>query len=149
MKITVNIETSDPNDVVRIGQALGGASMTVSLTDTAAPKATREKREPVASPPASAPASAPAAAPTVAGTPTPSPMSAPASAAPSEADIIAAVNGAVATLGVSGVEKIKNYIKANFQKPDGSPAGLKSVRDDQKPKLMADLQGIAAGTITL
>ena len=46
MKITMTIETGDPGDVVRIGQALaGGATMAVTLADTAQVPAKPEKKE--------------------------------------------------------------------------------------------------------
>lgn len=147
MKITMTIETGDPADVVRIGQALaGGATMAVTLADTAQVPAKREKKE---APPLSAPATAAPAKPASASAPTEAGAVSVTEAPPSEADILGALNDAVAKVGVSGAEKVRNYMKANYQNADGTPARVSGMRADQKPAFLKALKTIATGELVL
>jgi hypothetical protein len=67
----------------------------------------------------------------------------------SEADIIAAANAAVATIGAAGPAKIKTYIGTTYTKPDGTPGTIKLTRPEQRGALLADLQKIARGELVL
>ena len=141
MKITLNIETNDPADLSRIAAALSGEAVTVTTTKPAATRASgkSETAASAATGPSSGQASTPAAA-------SPSEQAAP---VPSEADLIAAGNAAVAKVGVGGPDKVKKYIAEHFQKADGSPGTLKLTAENQRAKLLADLQAIGRGEITL
>lgn len=66
-----------------------------------------------------------------------------------EADIIAAANAAVATIGAAGPAKIKAHIAANFTQADGKPGTIKLTRPEQRGALLADLQKIARKELVL
>lgn len=154
MKIILNIETNDPADLSRIAAALSGEAVTVTTTKPAATRASGKSENAVsaATGPTSGQASAPAATsqpsdngPSATNTASPSEQA----AVPSEADLIAAGNAAVAKVGVGGPDKVKKYIAEKFQKADGSPGTLKLTAENQRAKLLADLQAIGRGEITL
>lgn len=155
MKIILNIETNDPADLNRIAAALNGEAVTVTTTRPATTR-TSGKSETAASAatgPSSGQASTPAATsqpsdngPSATTAASPSEQTAP---VPSEADLIAAGNAAVAKVGVGGPDKVKKYIAEHFQKADGSPGTLKLTAENQRAKLLADLQAIGRGEITL
>ena len=148
MKIILNIETNDPADLSRIAAALNGEAVTVT---TAKPATTRSTK--AAESPTPAPAAATTAAPVQTGasasaeTATASPSEQ--AAVPTEADLIAAGNAAVAKVGNGGPDKVKKYIAEKFQKADGSPGTLKLTAENQRADLLADLQAIGRGEITL
>jgi hypothetical protein len=144
MKITVNIETNEPADLIRVANAIAGVMPDPSTGDATKPatRRTTKTESPVAT--ASEAASAPAPAPSE-----PSPVASAPAETPamevSEATLVAAANAAVEKLGPSGPAKVKAWIGANFQKDDGSPGTLKLTRADQRVKLLTELQQIAQG----
>jgi hypothetical protein len=159
MKITVNIETNEPADLIRVANALAGVMPDPSTGDAAKPatRRTTKTESPAASvttDQSSAPVGTPAntAQPFDSGptaTTAASPSEAPAVTLPAtevpEATLVAAANAAVEKLGPSGPAKVKAWIGANFQKDDGSPGTLKLTRADQRVKLLTELQQIAQG----
>lgn len=155
MKIILNIETNDPADLSRIAAALNGEAVTVTTTKPATTRASgkSETAASAATGPSSGRASTPAATsqpsdngPSATTAASPSEQTAP---VPSEADLIAAGNAAVAKVGVGGPDKVKKYIAEHFQKADGSPGTLKLTAENQRAKLLADLQAIGRGEIAL
>lgn len=148
MKITVNIETNEPADLIRVANALAGVMPDPSTGDAAKPatRRTTKTESPVATAPetASAPAPAPSEPSPAASAPAETPAETPAVEV-SEATLVAAANAAVEKLGPSGPAKVKAWIGANFQKDDGSPGTLKLTRADQRVKLLTELQQIAQG----
>lgn len=144
MKITVNIETNEPADLIRVANALAGVMPDPSTGDAAKPATRRSTKteNPVAT--ASEVASAPAPAPSEPSPAASAPVETPAMEV-SEATLVAAANAAVEKLGPSGPAKVKAWISANFQKDDGSPGTLKLTRADQRVKLLTELQQIAQG----
>jgi hypothetical protein len=151
MKITVNIETNEPADLIRVANALAGVMPDPSTGDAAKPTTRRTtKTESPAASVATDQSSAPTPAPSEpfdsvpTATTTASPSEAPAVEV-SEATLVAAANAAVEKLGPSGPAKVKAWIGANFQKDDGSPGTLKLTRADQRVKLLTELQQIAQG----
>lgn len=155
MKIILNIETNDPADLSRIAAALNGEAVTVTTTKPATTRASgkSETAASAATGPSSGQASTPAATsqPSDNGPSATTAASPPEQAAPvpSEADLIAAGNAAVAKVGVGGPDKVKKYIAEHFQKADGSPGTLKLTAEHRRAKLLADLQAIGRGEITL
>ena len=139
MKFTINIETSEPMDIKRIADALTGSTATVT-TGNAKPAA---KTAVAASSDTGNAASTGQAATTDAS------PSETAAAVPSEKQIMDAANGAVAKLGTGGQLKVKNWIATNFQQENGTPAGLKSVKDAQKADLVAKMNQITTGTLSI
>lgn len=156
MKITLNIETNDPADLSRLAAALNGEPMTVTTTKPATARTTGKPAETAAnagtaasSDQASSQAATSqnsASGPSATTAASPSEQAAP---VPSEADLIAAGNAAVAKVGVGGPDKVKKYIAEHFQKADGSPGTLKLTAENQRAKLLADLQAIGRGEIAL
>jgi len=140
MKIILNIETNDPADLSRIAAALNGEAVTVTTTKPATTRSTKAAESPT---PAPVQTGASASAGTAAAS-----LSEQA-AVPTEADLIAAGNAAVAKVGNGGPDKVKKYIAEKFQKADGSPGTLKLTAENQRAKLLADLQAIGRGEITL
>jgi hypothetical protein len=153
MKITVNIETNDPADLIRVANALAGV-----MPDPAQPATERattsrqstKKTEAPAAAPATAPSSVPADTPAASSTTSDSGPAAQTTASPSdvtvsEADLVAAANAAVAKIGPSGPAKIKEWIGVNFQKDDGSAGTLKLTRADQRGALLKGLMEIGQG----
>lgn len=147
MKITLNIETNDPADLSRIAAALSGEAVTVTTTKPATTRASG-KSETAASA-ATGPSSGQASTPAATSQPSDNGPSATTAAVPTEADLIAAGNAAVAKVGVGGPDKVKKYIAEHFQKADGSPGTLKLTAENQRAKLLADLQAIGRGEIAL
>lgn len=155
MKITVNIETNDPSDLIRVANALAGVMPDPSTGAAEKPKSNRTTARNDAAAQATTATSAPATTPvntsssfdsgptaTTAASPTdPTPPA----AIVTEADLTAAANAAAAKLGGQGPAKIKAWIAASFQKADGSPGTLKLTRADQQAALLAGLQEIAQG----
>ena len=150
MKISVNIETSEPADLIRIGNALAGVMADPTAGAAQKPKTTRTSKTEApassATPAQSAAQSSPAAGEAVssaaqqaAGTGSATDV------AISEADLTAAANAASAKLGASGPGKIKEWIAQNFQKSDGSAGTLRLTREDQRPALLKGLQEIGQG----
>lgn len=149
MKITLNIETSDPADLERIAAALAGKDVAVTTGKSSAAKAASAV---TASKAASdiAPARAETANQDAGSAQTQSRSEASADAAvPSDADLIAAANAATGKVGVGGPDKVKSYIAANFKKADGSPGTLKTTAEGERAKLLLALQQIGRGEITL
>lgn len=165
MKITLNIETNDPADLSRIAAALNGEAVTVTTTRPAAPRTTKAAENPTPassalagagtahSQTASADTAAPSNTQSASGAAVTSPQTVSTGAAtdtvPTEADLIAAGNAAVAKVGNGGPDKVKRYIAEHFQKADGSPGTLKLTAEPQRAKLLANLQAIGRGEITL
>ncbi len=150
MKLTLNIEADSPEEMAGVLAALGGANL-----QPAAAKATRTKAEKPAEPTPAAPSTPPSAEP-VAAAPSPTATAAAPAATPAvadapvtEADIVAAANAAAGKLGAAGPAKIRDFIKANFKKADGTEGTLKTTAPDQQPRLLACLQQIARGELTL
>lgn len=136
MKITLNIETTDPADLERVAAALSGKSVTVTATKPAAKAAETKAAETKAPDTAAQQQQQTQQADTGA-------------AVPSDADLVAAANAAVAKVGAGGADKVKTYIANNFTKADGSPGSLKATAEGQRAKLLADLQKIGRGEISL
>lgn len=148
MKIILNIETNDPADLSRIAAALNGEAVTVTTTKPATTRSTKAAESPTPAPAAAttaAPVQTGASASAKTATASPSEQA----AVPTEADLIAAGNAAVAKVGNGGPDKVKKYIAEKFQKADGSPGTLKLTAENQRAKLLADLQAIGRGEITL
>lgn len=148
MKIILNIETNDPADLSRIAAALNGEAVTVTTTKPATTRSTKAAESPTPAPAAAttaAPVQTGASASAKTATASPSEQA----AVPAEADLIAAGNAAVAKVGNGGPDKVKKYIAEKFQKADGSPGTLKLTAENQRAKLLADLQAIGRGEITL
>jgi hypothetical protein len=164
MKITVNIETNEPADLIRVANALAGVMPDPSTGDATKPatRRTTKTENPLSSAAAGAvtEAASTASAATaehlntqnasVAGATSPQTVSTGAGTEHpamevSEATLVAAANAAVEKLGPSGPAKVKAWIGANFQKDDGSPGTLKLTRADQRVKLLTELQQIAQG----
>ena len=144
MKITVNIETNEPDYLIRVANAIAGVMLDPSTGDATklVTRRTTKTESPVAT--ASEAASAPAPAPSEPSPAASAPAETPAVEV-SEATLVAAANAAVEKLGPSGPAKVKAWIGANFQKDDGSPGTLKLTRADQRVKLLTELQQIAQG----
>lgn len=164
MKITINIETQNPEDLMRVAQALSGVMAPAENPNaTAAAKATRPTKaaEPGAtatatstpSPTSPAPTTPAAAPATSAPSPTPPATVAAetsADAAPvTQADLTAAANQAVATVGPGSAAKVQVYIREHFTQPDGTPGTLMKTAPAQWPALLADLQKIARKELAL
>lgn len=176
MQITIHINSSegntgeDGNLLVRLGLALGGREYLGGTTATdpqpAAARKPRETRSASQEAPtstakdvgsaasateaSSAPSAAQAGpAATSSAGPTATTPASPSDAPVTEADIIAAANAAAGTIGPAGPAKIRDYIKANFKKADGTEGTLKTTAPDQQPRLLADLQKIARGELKL
>lgn len=147
MKITLNIETNDPADLSRIAAALNGEAVTVTTTKPAAARTHKAAEAPAPTQP-QAQTSAPAATEHAPDTIQPPASAEQPAAVPTEADLIAAGNAAVAKVGNGGPDKVKKYIAEHFQKADGSPGTLKLTAENQRAKLLADLQAIGRGEIT-
>lgn len=148
MKIILNIETNDPADLSRIAAALNGEAVTVTTTKPATTRSTKAAESPTPAPAAAttaAPVQTGASASAKTATASPSEQA----AVPTEADLIAAGNAAVAKVGNGGPDKVKKYIAEKFQKADGSPGTLKLTAENQRAKLLADLQAIGRGEIAL
>lgn len=151
MKISVDIETTDPADLIRVANALAGVMPDPSTGDAVRPTKPRQtKTESPAASAAAAPSSAPATPPVDTSSgfdsgPTATSAASPSDVAVTEADLVAAANAAVAKLGPSGPGKVKEWIGQNFQKADGSPGTLKLTREDQRPALLKALQEIGQG----
>ncbi|MEN6527572.1 MAG: hypothetical protein ABFD65_13905 [Candidatus Polarisedimenticolia bacterium] len=152
MKITVNIETTDPADLIRVANALAGVMP--DPAQPAAERATASRRSTKTESPAAQQATAPSSAPdtppaatsqtSVTG-PTATTAASPSDVTVTEADLVAAANAAVAKIGPSGPAKVKEWIAANFQKDNGSAGTLKLTRADQRPVLLKGLQEIGQG----
>ncbi len=131
--IQINLDT-EKDDVARVLSALAGThgfpAPAAVPTPSAPPKAKAEKKETPAAP-------EPAPAAITAG--------APSDYVPTEAELSTAANSAIDKLGAGAQARVKEYIAATFQKDDGSPAGLRTVRADQRARLLADLNAFAAG----
>lgn len=143
MKISVNIETNDPADLIRVGNALAGVMADPTPSAAEKPKVARAttKAEPPAATTSAGPQSdASAGAPT-----TTSASSATADVAVTEAELTAAANAASAKIGATGPGKVKDWIAQNFQKSDGSAGTLRLTREDQRPALLRGLQEIGQG----
>ena len=154
MKITVNIETNEPADLIRVANAIAGVMSDPSTGDATKPTTRRTtKTENPAASAAADQSSAPVATPANTAQPFDTGPTATTAASPSEtpamevseATLVAAANAAVEKLGPSGPAKVKAWIGANFQKDDGSPGTLKLTRADQRVKLLTELQQIAQG----
>lgn len=149
MKITLNIETNDPADLSRIAAALNGEAVTVTTTKPAASTSGKSGKSETSASAATGPSSGQASTPAATSQPSDNGPSATTAAVPTEADLIAAGNAAVAKVGVGGPDKVKKYIAEHFQKADGSPGTLKLTAENQRAKLLADLQAIGRGEIAL
>lgn len=157
MKITLNIETNDPADLSRIAAALNGEAVTVTTTKPAASTSGKSGKSETSASAATAASSGQASPQVATSQPSDNGPSATTAASPSEqtaavpteADLIAAGNAAVAKVGVGGPDKVKKYIAEHFQKADGSPGTLKLTAENQRAKLLADLQAIGRGEIAL
>lgn len=141
MKIVLSIESTDPQDLVRVANALAGNNITLTSTAPSAepaakaePKPRVTKAELVAEAPKAATVeTAPAIdQPRVAETPT-------------VATITAAANAAVAKMGPSGASKIKAWIAETFTQPNGQPGTLMLTAEDQRYALLAGLQELGQG----
>ncbi len=151
--LNITISTDDQYLVDRILRALAGVDAP-PLGPVVAATPTLKADKPVASKKETLAAPEPVAAPSVqTGGPVP-PAVAPAqtntaaaspSDIPDEAALTAAANAAIAKLGPGAQGKIKEYIGANYQKDDGSPAGLRTVKVEQRAGLLADLNAFASG----
>lgn len=148
MKITLNIETNDPADLSRIAAALSGEAVTVTTTKPATTRSAKAAESPTPSS-AAATTAAPVQTGASASAETATASLSEQAAVPTEADLIAAGNAAVAKVGVGGPDKVKKYIAGRFQKADGSPGTLKLTAENQRAKLLADLQAIGRGEIAL
>ena len=149
MKLT--IETENPAEIAHILAALSGSAPAAPAA-AAAPKAKAEKKEAPAPEPvapatvqSSAPASTQASGAQPSGTGQTATTGASPSDVPDEATLTAAANAAIGKLGPGAQAKIKDHIAHNYTKDDGSPAGLRTVRVDQRAALLADLQAFANG----
>jgi len=149
MKITLNIETNDPADLSRIAAALNGEAVTVTTTKPATTRSTKAAESPTPAPAAATTAAAPVQTGASASAETATASPSEQAAVPTEADLIAAGNAAVAKVGNGGPDKVKKYIAEKFQKADGSPGTLKLTAENQRAKLLADLQAIGRGEIAL
>ncbi|MBK9156765.1 MAG: hypothetical protein IPM11_01315 [Micropruina sp.] len=153
MKLTLNIETTDTAALARVVAALNGEVAPEPVAKPAS-RAAGKPKEPAASS-GTAASSAQGSTQADASTSSASGQSATTAASPSEqpvpsdAELVAAANAAVAKLGVSGPQKLKDYIAANFRKTDGSPGTLMSTAADQRSNLLTDLQRVGRGEITL
>lgn len=63
----------------------------------------------------------------------------------SDEALVRAANAAVATIGAGGAAKVKKTIAAKYTAKDGSPAGLKTVRAEDRPALLRWLNAVADG----
>jgi hypothetical protein len=144
MNYTLTINSTDPADLTRVAQALNGSTGEVTGKQTPMKAA-------AAKPDTAAAASSASTAPTSTGqiATTAASPSEPAADMPSEKAIMDAANAAVGKLGAGGQNKIKDWIAKGFQKADGTPAGLKTVKDSQKADMVAKLNQIAAGVVSL
>jgi hypothetical protein len=138
MKLTLTIETQDPAELARVAQALNGIDTGPQETQAAKPRPSKAAASPV-------PVAETKTPQTTVAAPTADVSSEP----PTPAALNTSVNAACSRLGNGGPAKVKAYIAANFTKPDGTPGGLVSTADAQKPALLKALNEIAAGTITL
>lgn len=150
MKITLHIEMDSAAELARFGAALAGVPALADTSTAAAPAApaaaTRQRTakadaalQPSAAPAAQEPApstAAPAVPETTGITIT-------------GADLTAAANAAVAKLGASGVAKTKAYVAANFTRADGTPGTLLLTDAAQRPALLAALQKIGTGELSI
>lgn len=142
MKLTLNIETSDPNDLVRVASALAGTGAVVQVTAPEPTKAKREaKPEPVAAPPAAQPTSFASPAPEQPAQPA-------ATAEVTDEDLVQAANNAAIKLGGGGQARMREYIKANFLQEDGSPGTMMKTKKSQRPALLFALQQMSRGELT-
>ena len=136
MNYTLTINSQDPAYLCRVAAALSG---------TAEPKTL------VKAPPTKEVAAQPDTAATATAVPTATTAAPPSEAAaadiPSDKQVMDAANAAVAKTGAGGQNKVKEWIAKNFQQKDGSPAGLKSIRDEQKAAMVMGLNSIAAGAL--
>jgi hypothetical protein len=141
MKLT--IETENPAEIAQIVAALSGSAPAAH----APPKVKAEKKETPAAPeqPAAVESVAASVPAPVQPEPPPAPAAPTSDYVPDEAALTTAANSAIAKLGAGAQAKVKEYIAATFQKDDGSPAGLRTVRADQRARLLADLNAFAAG----
>jgi hypothetical protein len=154
MKISINIETDNPDDLVRVGNALASVMAETTTTEKptaprrAAPKAetqhastaTNRSSAPVTTPENTAPSAD--TGPTATTDAYPSETTA---ATITDADLNAAANAAVAKLGIGGVARVKEWVGTSFQKLDGSAGTLMTTREDQRPALIRGLQEIGQG----
>lgn len=141
MKIVLSIESTDPQDLVRVANALAGNNITFTsaapIAEPAAktePKPRTTKVEPVADAPKAATVEI---APAISQTPVAETLTV--------ATITAAANAAVAKLGPSGASKIKAWIAETFTQPNGQPGTLMLTAEDQRPALLTGLQEIGQG----
>ncbi len=146
--LNITISTDDQYLVDRILRALAGVDAP-PLGPVVAAKADKPKAEkPAAAPTAVTTAASVAVQPAPAANPEPvalPPTPAASAEIPDEAALTAAANAAIAKLGPGAQGKIKEYIGATYQKDDGSPAGLRTVKVEQRAALLTDLNAFASG----
>lgn len=149
MNMSITIQTEDPEAMQRVLAALAGVPAAVPAPLANPPKAPKAEKQKEAPAPEQPVAAAPVAAAPSATLPAPAVQDAPASAhsdyVPDEAELTAAANSAIAKLGAGAQAKVKEYIAKTFQKEDGTAAGLRTVRADQRAQLLADLKAFATG----
>lgn len=140
MKLT--IETENPAEIVAILAALtGSTAATPALKAADKPKAEKPAAPPTAVTTIASVAVQPEPIQTTVAPPTPAATN----NIPDEAALTAAANAAIAKLGPGAQGKIKEYIGATYKKDDGSPAGLRTVKVEQRAGLLADLNAFASG----
>ena len=123
MNIKIDLNITRPDGLVAALAALSGG---VNVASAPAPKASKAKAEPAAAAPAETTATTEPAA------------TLPPVVHVTDEQIIAAADAAVVKTG-SNPTIIKNAVAARFQREDGTPATLKTVRADQRGQLHAFL----------